>query len=103
MISRGLETFVGTGFIHEIHVVHLRTALRESISQFAQYVDTIVDALGFTELELNSDLAREGQSPYEALWHTAQQSEMNDDDDVRLKILAARRSSRIHRDSRQKL
>lgn len=62
--------------------------MRASVSDFAKHSDAIVDALGFTDSELNSDLA--SQNPYEALWKTAQQSELNNNEFMRAKILAAR-------------
>lgn len=56
----------------------LRSAYDASIQQVAkQHVQTIINAYGFTEFELDSALARSNQTPYEALLEGAMKSEMN--------------------------
>lgn len=43
----------------------------------SKYAKEIVDGYGFTEWEMDSALARADETPYEALFKGAQQSEMN--------------------------
>lgn len=40
-------------------------------------MDSVVDAYGFTEYELDSALARTNQTPYEALFEGAERSELS--------------------------
>lgn len=56
----------------------LRSAHHAVIEKFvAEYAQLFIDAYGFTEYEMDSALARAGQTPYEALLNGAKASEMN--------------------------
>lgn len=63
------------------------------ISLFSNHhhVDSFVEALGFTAMELNSAFAGDQTiTPYEALLETARQSELNDNRFIRPAIARAR-------------
>lgn len=86
----GLEVFVGSEYLSESDVANLRTAHRAAILSFSNHVKSIVDAFGFTEMELNSVFARKDKTPYEALWEIAQQSDLSDNRTIRPTLLHAR-------------
>jgi acyl-CoA oxidase len=56
----------------------LRSAYDQIITEVAEkHTQTVINAYGFTEFELDSALARHDQTPYEALLEGARKSEMN--------------------------
>ena len=56
----------------------LRAAYDEAINDFADnHVQTVVEAYGLTEYELDSAFARADQTPYEAIFEGAKRSEMS--------------------------
>ena len=56
----------------------LRLAYDTIIAEVAEkHAQTVINAYGFTEFELDSALARSDQTPYEALLEGARKSEMN--------------------------
>lgn len=85
-----LEAFAGTDYLTEDDISHLRNMHRICISSFSDHIYAIVDALGFTETELNSAFAQNNQTPYEALLETAQQSTLSDNHFIRPTVLRAR-------------
>lgn len=99
----GLDAFVGSNYLSESDISTLRIAHQTAISSFGQYVDVIVDALGFTESELNSVFARKDQTPYEALWESAKQSELSDNAFIRPILLHARGIWKKHQADRARL
>lgn len=87
----GLAAFVGHDYLSSNDISNLRRAHETAISRFAgAHVDAVVDALGFTEYELNSVFARSDQTPYEGLLEVAKQSEMTDNTFIRPAMLEAR-------------
>jgi hypothetical protein len=86
----GLEAFVGGEYLSRQDILSLRTAHRAAIFSFSGHVDSIVDALGFTEAELNSVFALKDKTPYQALWEIAQHSELSDNRFIRPTLLNAR-------------
>lgn len=72
----------------------LRSAYNTAVSEFAEqgHAEALVDNWGLTEYEMDSALARAGETPYEALWRAARESEMSGDGmkDVRPTIIGAR-------------
>lgn len=59
------------GFLDEVY--------HRVLNEFADsYAGKIVDGFGFTEWELDSVLARQNETPYQALMHGAMSSEMNE-------------------------
>jgi hypothetical protein len=72
----------------------LRSAYDSALRDFVEqgHAEKLVDSWGLTEYEMDSALARAGESPYEALWKGAKASEMsgNGMKDVRPTIISAR-------------
>lgn len=99
----GLDAFAGSCYLSESDISILREVHRRHISSFPAHVDTIIDALGFTEMELNSAFAKDNQTPYEALLETAQQSDMNDNRFIRPAIARARNMWKKYPDNQAKL
>ncbi|EXJ63786.1 hypothetical protein A1O7_00121 [Cladophialophora yegresii CBS 114405] len=89
-IVENLAAFAGTDLLSAEDLANLRLAHKDAISIFAGNVDRVVDALGFTEYELNSVFARSSQTPYEGLLEVAKQSELTDNRFVRPMLLEAR-------------
>ncbi|GES66337.1 hypothetical protein ATEIFO6365_0013030500 [Aspergillus terreus] len=102
-ILESLGAFAGTNYLAQEDISSLRDTHRSCIASFSNHVQSIVDALGFTEIELNSAFARESQTPYEALVETARQSEMTDNRFVRPTILQARKLWKKYQGSASKL
>jgi hypothetical protein len=86
----GLDAFTGTDYLSVDDITHLRSAHRASLFAFTSHVTSIVDAFGFTEFELDSVFARKDKTPYEALWDTAQESALTDNNFIRPELLRAR-------------
>jgi len=99
----GLDAFAGTTYISESDISILREVQGQHISSFTLHVDPIINALGFTEMELNSAFAKDNQTPYEALLETAKQSDMNDNNFIRPDIAKARNMWKQYRDVQAKL
>ncbi|KAL4892054.1 hypothetical protein BDV59DRAFT_57060 [Aspergillus ambiguus] len=102
-ILESLGAFAGTSYLTGEDISGLKDAHRSCIGSFSGYVQTIVNALGFTESELNSAFAREDQTPYEALLETAQQSELTDNRFIRPTISRARNIWKKYQGSGSKL
>ncbi len=88
----GLVAFVGTDYVSGADVARLRVAHEGAIRTFAaaDRVDAVVEALGFTEYELNSVFARSDRDPYEGLLEVARRSELTDNTFIRPTLLEAR-------------
>jgi acyl-CoA oxidase len=86
----GLAAFAGQSYLSPAEVSSLRRALEVAVANSAPHIDSLVEALGFTEFELDSVFARGDKTPYEALWEGAKQSELNDNAFIRPSLLYAR-------------
>ncbi|KAI1996765.1 hypothetical protein LOZ51_002927 [Ophidiomyces ophidiicola] len=69
----------------------LLSAYDQAIETLAMHSQTIIDAYGFTDFEMDSALARPDMDPYEALWQGAKQSEMNNCRNIWPLIIDARK------------
>jgi acyl-CoA oxidase len=86
----GLAAFAGQAYLSQADVSSLQRAHEAAIARAAPHIDRLVEALGFTEYELDSAFARGDKTPYEALWQTAKESELNDNAFIRPSLLYAR-------------
>ncbi|KAI2081686.1 hypothetical protein LOZ36_006150 [Ophidiomyces ophidiicola] len=69
----------------------LLSAYDQAIETLAMHSQTIIDAYGFTDFEVDSALARPDMDPYEALWQGAKRSEMNNCRNIWPLIIDARK------------